>query len=130
MCVGGWGGGGSGLTEGVPSAVSSLEVGRRIGGRNTLVGIHRAHSLCLSLPRTYCCLAGLIPTLTHRSPSLPPCLPSAALLKSPALINHNNIQYTAIAEWFYLLPPPRTMGPYIFTTRGISGNRAINPKHC
>ena len=75
------GGGSSGLTEGVPSAVSSLEDGRRIGGRNTLVGIHRARFLCLSLPRTYCCLAGLIPTLTHRSPSLPPCLPSAALLK-------------------------------------------------
>lgn len=127
---------GSGLTEGVPSAASSLDDGRRIGSRNTLVGIHTHPSFCLpvspSLIHTYCFLAGLIPTLTHRYlPSLPSSPSSSCCApQSPPPINHYNIQYTAIAESFSLLLPPSRMRPYIFTTCSINENLAINPKHC
>lgn len=38
---------GSGLTEGVPSAASSLGDGRRVGSGDTLVGIHTVPSLCV-----------------------------------------------------------------------------------
>ena len=146
-----------GLTEGVPSAASSLDDGRRIGSRNTQ-GIH-AHtplhfwlSASLSIIHTYCYLSGLVSTPTRPylpSLSLPLSLPLSLLSPSPSslslspslsssccvhqrpsLINHYNTQYTAIGEWFYLLLPSSTTRQYIFTTCGISGNQAINPKHC
>lgn len=122
---------GSRLTEGVPSAESSLDDGRRIcGKKHTSRHPHTHPSLSLSLPACLCRSSTCIATLMD---SFHDYLLSRHVISrfhstKSSFINHCTTQYTAIGEWFYLLPPSSTVMPYIFTTCGISENRAINPK--